>query len=134
NANACNWNGVTAASICVPDGIYIDAAGRMYIAQAQNNRVLMYPNTLNNVSATVVFGQYNVFTVGVCNNGGINVNTLCNPAEVTGDLSGNIYIADTLNSRVLEYDDPNGSCGTCDTVADKVFGQLGSFTTGIINK
>ncbi len=133
NSNACNFGGISAASMCVPDGVYVDAAGRMYISDNQNSRVLMYPNTLNNVSATKVFGQYNVFTVGFCNNGGINVNTMCGPAEVTGDPSGNIYIADQQNSRVLEFDDPNGSCGTCDTVADKVFGQLGSFTTGIFN-
>jgi len=42
------------------------------------------------------------------------------------DGDGNLYVADEGNSRVLEYDSPL----TTDTVADRVFGQGGSFTTG----
>jgi hypothetical protein len=46
------------------------------------------------------------------------------------DGAGNLYVADVGNSRVLEYDSPL----TTDTVADRVFGQAGSFTTGDCNK
>ena len=42
--------------------------------------------------------------------------------------AGNLYIADTANQRVLEYTAPLSS----DTVADRVFGQMGKFNRNII--
>jgi hypothetical protein len=37
------------------------------------------------------------------------------------DASGDVFVADTSNCRVLEYDSPL----TTDTIADQVFGQPG---------
>ena len=45
------------------------------------------------------------------------------------DASGNLYVADEGNSRVLEYNTPLST----DTTADLVFGQGGSFTSAVIN-
>ncbi|MDQ6739121.1 MAG: NHL repeat-containing protein, partial [Actinomycetota bacterium] len=58
------------------------------------------------------------------NKGGIGANSLLYPQAVALDSNGNLYVADTNNSRVLYY--PAGS-----TTATRVYGQGGSFTTFI---
>src|SRR5215469_16095577 len=52
-----------------------------------------------------------------------------NRIYVADDVSGNVYVAERLNNRVLEYNNPF----TTDTVADLVFGQNGSFTSSSCN-
>jgi len=61
--------------------------------------------------ADEVFGQEGSFTTSLCNTGNqpggpVSARTLCNPFGATFDLAGNLYIADSSNSRVLEYDNP----------------------------
>jgi hypothetical protein len=45
----------------------------------------------------------------------------------------NLYVSDTNNNRVLEYNTPlnpsSGESGAADSIADNVFGQNGSFVT-----
>jgi len=76
-----------------------------------------------------VFGQGGSFTSSTCNLGGISAGSLCEPHGVALDAAANLYIADGDNHRVLEYNTPL----TTDTVADRVFGQGGSFTSGSCN-
>ena len=52
------------------------------------------------------------------------------------DAAGNLYVADYINNRVLEYNTPltlTVTPGSGDTVADRVFGQGGSFTSNTCN-
>ena len=80
-------------------------------------------------SADIVLGQPDFFTT-ICNGGGLNAATLCNPTGVAVDPhNGNLYVADYSNQRVLEYNSPF----TTDRVADDVFGQFGAFTTNFCN-
>ena len=74
-------------------------------------------------TANVVWGQLGSFTTNIPDNGGITANSLNGPSGFALDGSGNLYVADYSNSRVLFY--PSGS-----TTATRVYGQLGSFTTG----
>ena len=62
-------------------------------------------------------GSGGSFTTNTQNNGGISANSLYEPVGVALDSSGNLYVADTGNSRVLFY--PSGS-----TTATRVYGQL----------
>src|SRR4029077_2875005 len=76
------------------------------------------------ISAVKVFGQGDVLTTAVCNNpapavGGLGSKSLCNPQGIALDSSGNLYLADTGNSRVLQYVTPLST----DTIADVVLGQ-----------
>jgi NHL repeat len=129
----CNKGGVSAASLCGPYAIGLDGSGNLYIADTGNYRVLGYasPITTDNV-ADVVFGQGNSFTsnslVG-CSSDSITAASLCLPSAAVADPSGNVYVAEYYNSRVLEYDSP----WTTDTVADRVYGQAGDFTSGGCN-
>jgi DNA-binding beta-propeller fold protein YncE len=101
---------------------------RVYVADTANNRVLGWSNIsafTTHAAANIVIGQPNAYTTG-CNNGGISATSLCSPEGVAVDeATGNLYVADTSNHRVLFYLSPF----TTDTAADDVFGQYGSFNT-----
>jgi sugar lactone lactonase YvrE len=137
----------TASTLCEPTGVAADSAGNVYVADWGNNRVLEYNAPFASCSsfpcvgapAAMVFGQEGSFTSDSCNQviGGyeyVTASTLCNPLAVTVDGLGNLYIADSFNSRVLEYNTPlnpgSGEPGAGDTVADTVFGQNGRFDVG----
>ncbi len=122
----CNGGGITANSLCNPDGVAVDSSGDVYIADQINNRVLEYQTPLTNgTTADMVFGQAN-FSSGAVNAGGSTAaNSLAAPAGLAADGAGNLYVADFNNNRVLEYNTPLSS----DTTADVVFGQGGSFTS-----
>src|SRR5206468_9593666 len=119
---ACNNGGVRANSLCSPRGVALDGAGNLYVADTDNRRVLEYDTPFTSgTTADRVFGQGGSFTSNLCNNGGLSANSLCSPRHVALDGAGNLYVADTDNNRVLEYDTPLNS----GTTADRVFGRDG---------
>jgi sugar lactone lactonase YvrE len=109
-----------------PIGVALDSAGRLYVVDLFNNRVLQFvPPFGTNPFAKIVIGQAS-FAAGFCNrNGPIGNTTLCAPLGAAVDAAGNLYIADSFNSRVLEYNAPLTTSGVG---AAQVFGHLGSFT------
>ena len=122
--------GVSAGSLFGPTAVALDASNNLYVADEGNSRVLEYDTPLTkDTTADTVFGQGGDFTLSTCNKGGVSASSLCFPLAVALDASGNLYVADELNNRVLEYDTPL----TKDTTADTVFGQGGSFTSGTAN-
>lgn len=110
---------------------YVDGAGNFYVCDEGNNRVLLFmPPMANTMAASKVFGQP-LFTTNGTNQGGRSASSLFGPVGAAIDpITGRLYVADPINMRILEYNDPL----TGDTVADRVFGQLGDFTTGVVNK
>ena len=130
-SSSCNNGSVSAASLCayMGSGIAVDATGNLYVADTSNNRVLEYNTPFSkDAIADAVFGQEGSFISGDCNHGGLSADSLCflsssasirlPPMGVALDETGNLYIADTANNRVLEYDTPliKG------TTATRVFG------------
>ena len=126
-------------------GIAVDAssdapARHVYVADSTNNRVLGWSDVSAYVSAEpaeIVFGQPDLFSYK-CNNGiaggdvaGLGADSLCGPARMAVDATGNLYVADSGNNRVLEYNTPfnagSGEPGAGDTSADFVYGQAGAF-------
>ena len=109
---------------------FIDANGNLYVADEFNNRVLLFMAPLsNNMNASRVYGQPG-FTTNGTNQGGISANSLNGPVGVSIDpISGNLYIADAPNMRILEFTTP-----LTNSTASRVFGQGGDFTTNTVNK
>ena len=112
--------GLGADSLCGPARMAVDAVGNLYVADAGNNRVLVYNTPFNaasgepgagDASADFVYGQAGGFTTRSCNPGGANATTLCNPSAAAIDGAGNIYIADAGNNRVLEFAQGGQSAG-----------------------
>ena len=129
NHNMPNNGGLSATSLFNPVGVALDAAGNLFVSDTFNSRVLEYEAPLtSDDTADRVFGQPD-FTHGTSNNGGLSASSLAFPDSMALDAAGNLYIADTSNNRVLEYDAPQ----TTNDTADRVFGQGGSFTTGTAN-
>jgi hypothetical protein len=131
-----------AQSLCfynvLSGGIAVDQSGNLFVADSGNNRVVEFSDPFvpfqiigqtSGFSATTVFGQDGSFTTGACNLGGPPAaSTLCNPTGVALDPSGNLYVADAGNSRVLEFKfDVAGSWATT-PMPTAVFGQGGSYT------
>jgi len=126
----------SAKNLCHPRAVAVDGSGNLYVADTENNRVLVYTGTISTgMVATTVLGQLNIFgkpdfnTNNCDQNSNISDSSLCSPSGVVVDTAGNLYVADTGNNRVLEYDTPL----TSDTIADRVFGQGNVFTTNDCN-
>ncbi len=113
-----------------PIDVSVDADGNVYVADEGNNRVLRFePPLSDNMNASRVYGQAN-FAGGNANDPSISATTMEGPVGVAIDpVSGNLYVADAINDRVLEFEDPAN-----DSTADRVFGQGDDFTTGTDNK
>jgi sugar lactone lactonase YvrE len=146
----------SADTLCAPEQLAIDQSGNLWVADDFNSRVLLFKdpiaasNTLNrqirrtvSFSAQLVIGQGpngTQFKSGQCDGGTTNLipsaDTLCDPDGVTLDGNGNLYVSDSTNGRILEYDNPlaptpgtpgvPGSAG--DVTADRAFDAGGSFT------
>lgn len=122
-------NPPTAATLGESSGIVVDSAsGKVFVADTNNNRVLRYPDkdTLTNgAAAEYVFGQANL--ISALSPDPPTVTSLNSPVGLALDDSGNLWVSDADNSRVLMYAaavtrvDPSPA-------AAKVLGQA-NFTT-----
>jgi NHL repeat len=135
-------NFTDAAGLFFPAGIALDngsSPAHLYVADQNNNRVLAWNDAesfVNGAAADLVIGQPDFVTVVPPVTGGRQVCAaassadLCFPRGVAVDSHSNLYVADTSNNRVLIYSKPfiNG------TVADRVLGQNGSFTSNGCNR
>lgn len=102
--------------------------GHLAVADGGDNRILIYGTPLSaNESASIVIGQ-TTFTEGAANEGNANPSaaTLDNPWGLATDSSGDLWVADNQNCRVLEFQPPfrNGMS------ASLVIGEPDFATTG----
>jgi sugar lactone lactonase YvrE len=117
NTRSCNPGGVSARGLCYPDAVALDLNGRLFVSDNANSRVLIYARPRRSSAPDEVIGQRG-FTTGGCDGSAINAATLCNPAGITLDSSGRLYVADAGSGRVLAYDRPRTGA-----MASRVFGQ-----------
>jgi sugar lactone lactonase YvrE len=135
-----------------PNGVAVDGAGNVYIADTGNNAIeewmvasdsvttlVSSAQGLSSPSGVAVDGAGNVYIADTGNNaieewpaGGnslINVVAstwgLYNPKGVAVDTSGNVYIADTGNDEIAEWTAANNNVATLVSSASGLYGPEG---------
>src|SRR4029077_16340311 len=119
----------TASTMNNPYGVAIDKSStphHLYVADTSNNRVLGWNNAAsftNGQPADLVFGQPDFQSSAASSSTG---SSMYAPQGVGVDAHGNLYVADTTDNRVLEFNAPFAACGSLPCVAgpaQRVFGQ-----------
>ena len=104
----------TLAHLNSPEGLAVDSAGNLYIADTDNNKVRMV-NAQTGIITTVAGNTFG--SGGFSGDGGQAVSgtvLLNKPQGVAVDAGGNIYIADRTNSRIRMV---NAKTGIITTIA-----------------
>ncbi len=111
DANPCNRGGVapTASTLCIPDGASFDPNGNLWVSDCVNNRVLEYmPPFSTGMAANLELGQpaATAFTSNSPDNGGVSASSIFCADAPAFDSSGDLWVADEGNNRVLEFVPP----------------------------
>jgi uncharacterized protein (TIGR03437 family) len=130
--------GGRSTGLASPTGLAVDTAGNLYIVDSGNNRILRFPKPFSQQGdqlPDLVIGQPSFNTNGP-NQGGISAATLLlsltsnnatttYQAYIAFDASGNLWVADAGNNRVLRYNAKLiGSQASPGPAADIVLGQI----------
>ena len=124
--------GASATTLSGPRDVEVDGAGGLWVADTGFSRVLRYaPPLSGGMAANLVVGHGGSFTNGTANQGGLGAGSLAYPEKLLVDGNGRLWVADSANNRVLEYDTPLTS-----QTATRVFGQAdrnqaATFTTNV---
>ena len=90
----------TQAGLCYPYDVAVDGAGNVYIADRLSHRIRKVDTSgiISTIAGSRYYGGYG-------GDGGPATQARLNdPAGVTVDIAGNIYIADTVNRRIRKVD------------------------------
>jgi sugar lactone lactonase YvrE len=115
-----NGHGTAANQLRTPRGLHEDSNGSLWVADFDNRRVLKFSNAVsksNGAAADIVLGQ----TGFGLSNAGTTRSSTNGPLDVVVDGSGNLWVADYGNHRVLRFD--NATSKTSGANADGVLGQ-----------
>ncbi|HYO83061.1 MAG TPA: NHL repeat-containing protein, partial [Bryobacteraceae bacterium] len=107
--NAGNGSQVNERGLRGPQGVWIDQRGRLWVADTQNNRVLMWNEIprANGAPATLVLGAPDMTTFVEVDLTRAQFNAtatnLLNPVSVTVDPSDRVFVSDLGHNRVLVW-------------------------------
>lgn len=98
--------GTCGSGLICPVGVAFDRYGNLWVSDTSNNRVLMFqPPFHSGMSASMVIGQpiFSSQTPFLRRDG------LAGPWGIAFDASGNLWVADSGNDRVVEFQPPFSS-------------------------
>ena len=98
----------TAAELSAPQGVAVDAAGDLFIADTGNGRIREVRVATGTI--TTIAGHGQSFALG---DGGPAVDAAINPVSVAVDADGDVYVADGTHQRVRKI---GGATGIISTV------------------
>ncbi|MDE1862117.1 MAG: fibronectin type III domain-containing protein [Thaumarchaeota archaeon] len=108
-----------------PTSSTFDSSGNLWVADSQNDRVLEFKSPFTDgEGASVVLGQTGFGQGGPHgdDHNALSNSTMNNPSGVAFDSSGNLWVADSQNDRVLEFPKADQITGGAATV---VLGHTG---------
>ncbi len=122
--NGCYF---TPTGLCRPEGLTFDPTGNLWISDTGNQRVVEYlsSNLITGSPATIAIGQPNLYTGSPNQHDVLNLKDLSGPYSATFDSSGNLWVADSQNNRVLEFTPPFST----NEVVSVVLGQPDMFSS-----
>lgn len=92
----------TRSGMSAPQGLVVDLAGNLYVADTGNHRVLVFKNAeigANGRNADTVLGQV-LDTTAIAADGSVGMDT---PAGLTINSLGTLFVADQGNDRILLF-------------------------------
>lgn len=109
----------SSTSLYAPTGVAVTSDGTLYVADFGNNRVLRYPRPVNQsgrITPDAVIGQAN-FSSSV--SALVSASSLKGPGGLAIGPTGDLFVADSSNNRILEFPPGAGNGAT----ALRVYGQ-----------
>jgi uncharacterized repeat protein (TIGR01451 family) len=113
-----NASGCSSTELNTPKSLVVTPDGKLFIADHENNRVLVYNRipTTNGAAADIVIGQDDFNT----NTSGNAANKMNGPWDITISTDGKLLVSDVNNNRILVFNAIPHQNGAS---ADYVIGQ-----------
>jgi uncharacterized protein (TIGR03437 family) len=97
----------TSSSLTSPTSVAVDSSGNLWVADYGNGRVLRFPQPFNQgqtagLAANLVIGQPNFTSATLA----ASQQFMSGPFGLAFSVSGNLYVADATNNRVLLFAQP----------------------------
>ena len=135
--DTANPNWVEGRELYNPSGVAIDnstSTPAIYITDTRNNRILGWRNVqaAAGAPADIVLGQANQYQTTAGGPGTSSSQGLNGPTGIAVDATGNVYVADSNNNRILRFPTPLATAltQTAQILPDLVLGQPGFSTSG----
>ena len=98
---------LNASRLSTPYDVKFDSSGNLWVADSADSRILEFtPPFTNDEKASVVIGEPNLSTTYPGGSTSTNGTVLYVPEAIAFDSSGNLWVSDTGEARILEYTQP----------------------------
>jgi len=119
----------TQTGMTQPLGVAFDTSGSLWVVDYGNNRALEFTSPFSTgQAASVVLGQVDFNSRAT----GTSATTLSIPEDIATDSSGNVWVTDFGNSRVLEFQGSSSTTTTSTTTTSSTTTVVSSSATALV--